>query len=73
MEPEAATVKLQGELTLHLPSKEWLSTKIAWPFDMSSVSSEGEVLARARAEHMAHFGDVTGPHALRGLPAPANR
>jgi hypothetical protein len=38
-------VKLQGELTLNLPSKEWLSTKIAWPLAMSNVSSEGNVLA----------------------------
>lgn len=44
-EPNAANVKLQGELKLNLPSKEWLNTKIAWPFDMSSVSSEGNVLA----------------------------
>ncbi len=45
VEPNAASVKLQGELTLQLPSKEWLSTKIAWPLAMSSVSSEGNVLA----------------------------
>ncbi len=45
VEPNAASVKLQGELTLQLPSKEWLSTKIAWPFAMSSVTSEGNVLA----------------------------
>ncbi len=45
VEPNAASVKLQGELTLQLPSKEWLSTKIAWPLAMSSVTSEGNVLA----------------------------
>lgn len=45
VEPGAASVTLQGELTLHLPSKEWLSTKIPWPFAMSHVSSEGKVLA----------------------------
>lgn len=44
-EPNAANVTLQGELTLSLPSKEWLSTKIAWPFAMSSVTAEGNVLA----------------------------
>ncbi|HBJ87270.1 MAG TPA: hypothetical protein DDZ88_26125 [Verrucomicrobiales bacterium] len=45
VEPNAASVRLQGELTLNLPSKEWLSTKIAWPFAMSNVTSEGSVLA----------------------------
>jgi hypothetical protein len=45
VEPNAASVKLQGELTLQLPSKEWLSTKIAWPFAMSNVTAEGNVLA----------------------------
>lgn len=45
VEPNAASVRLQGELTLNLPSKEWLSTKIAWPFAMSSVTAEGNVLA----------------------------
>jgi len=45
VEPNAASVKLQGELTLNLPSKEWLSTKFAWPFAMSNVTSEGNVLA----------------------------
>jgi len=45
MEPNAASVRLQGELTLNLPSKEWLSTKIAWPFAMRNVTSEGNVLA----------------------------
>jgi len=45
VEPNAASVRLQGELTLNLPSKEWLSTKIAWPFAMSNVTSEGNVLA----------------------------
>jgi hypothetical protein len=45
VEPGAASVRLRGELTLNLPSKEWLSTKIAWPFDMSSVASESNVLA----------------------------
>ncbi|HRH98035.1 MAG TPA: hypothetical protein PLB55_18985, partial [Prosthecobacter sp.] len=44
-EPAAASVTLQGELTLHLPSKDWLSTKIPWPFAMSRVTSEGSVLA----------------------------
>ncbi len=45
VEPGAAHVMLRGELTLKLPSKEWLSTKIAWPFDMGSVTSTGNVLA----------------------------
>jgi len=45
VEPGAANVSLQSELTLHLPAKEWLSTKIAWPFEMGSVTSAGSVLA----------------------------
>ncbi|WP_395749421.1 hypothetical protein [Prosthecobacter sp.] len=43
--PGAATVILRGELSLQLPSKDWLSTSIPWPFEMSSVTSEGSVLA----------------------------
>ncbi len=45
VEPGAASVTLRGELTLQLPSKDWLSTKINWPFDMSQVTSTGNVLA----------------------------
>ncbi len=49
VEPGAASVTLRGELTLHLPSKDWLSTKISWPFAMSRVTSEGNVLAYLEA------------------------
>ncbi|OYW76243.1 MAG: hypothetical protein B7Z37_09705 [Verrucomicrobia bacterium 12-59-8] len=49
VEPGAASVTLRGELTLQLPSKDWLSTKFAWPFDMGSVTSEGNVLAYVEA------------------------
>jgi tetratricopeptide (TPR) repeat protein len=45
VEPGAASVTLRGEITLQLPSKEWLSTKITWPFAMSRVTTEGNVLA----------------------------
>ena len=49
VEPGAASVTLRGELTLQLPSKDWLSTKIPWPFAMSRVTSEGNVLAYVEA------------------------
>lgn len=49
VEPGAASVALRGELTLQLPSKDWLSTKITWPFAMSRVTSEGNVLAYVEA------------------------
>ncbi|MDB6005901.1 MAG: hypothetical protein JWR15_2888, partial [Prosthecobacter sp.] len=45
VDPGAASTNLRGELTLRLPSKEWLSTKFPWPFEMGSVTSEGNVLA----------------------------
>lgn len=45
LEPGAASVTLHGELTLQLPSKEWASAKFPWPFAMSSLTSEGTVLA----------------------------
>ena len=48
-EPGAASVQLRGELTLQLPSKEWLSTKVAWPFAMGKVTAEGHVLAYMEA------------------------
>jgi len=49
VEPGAASVTLRGELTLQLPSKDWLSTKITWPFAMSRVTAEGNVLAYVEA------------------------
>lgn len=69
VEPNAASVKLRGELKLNLPSKEWLSSKIAWPFAMSSVSSEGSVLAHveknAKERELILFAKGPGAATLR--------
>ncbi|WP_395738215.1 autotransporter-associated beta strand repeat-containing protein [Prosthecobacter sp.] len=66
--PGAATVTLRGELSLQLPSKDWLSTQIPWPFEMSSVTSEGgSIFAHMEPAQAASQGSKAGSAAAPHL------